>query len=758
MTSPRPQTAPDESTPTGPASTSAMRRSEIGAEAMYWLLHAPLAWLTWIYALAVAIAVPLVLPATAHERGLWWDGMDLTTAAIAGAQWLLVARGNRDRVGPAAFFIAGGLAAWWLNEVVWTICDVTGSKAALFPSLNAVGFVLFLPLLGLGLVLYIQRAVSRWFTVPLLCDLGVVAATFVVLVGFPMNDLLKETEMNLAARVTAIGFPILALVLVAFTVYCLIAFGWGARRWTLSLMLAGGTLIVGADFLYALGLIYPEFDLGAVLDPFWSIGFALISLAAFEHGKLRETGSAPPVEATERRLRRLRQLLPAAGLIAVIGAVIADSEGFNLTEGLTILLPATALFAVSIAMAAFWNRRQIVDLEGRSDAATKAWHRAEARFGTLLEFAPDPTLILDRQGRIRAAGKGLEDVFGLAREEVLGRPVTVLSAEFADAMPAAMLARLAEAAPGGDTQSCRFALTARRKSGAPFPVEGVVFHLEGDGALLGLMLRDVTERRETELALRTAKENAELADRSKSEFLANMSHELRTPLNAIIGFSDIIEAHAFGPDDPRYRDYARDIGASGRHLLGILKDILDFARIETRDIKLRESECSIPEVIESCLRILGLRAREAGVEVSVGLPADLPLLYADGVKIKQVLLNLISNAIKFTPRDGHVRVTATLPAAGGIEISVADTGIGIRAEDIPLVFSPFGQVASAFCRSHDGIGLGLPLSRRLAELHGGRIEIDSQPGEGTVVTLWLPPERTITVLPAVRAGRQIAAG
>jgi len=751
MTAPSPQAAPDRS-------QSAIRRSEIGGEAIYWLLHAPLAWLTWIYALAIAIAVPLVLPVTPHDRGLWWDGMDLTTAVIAGVQWLLVARGNRDRVGRAASFIAAAVAAWWLNEVVWTACDMTGSNAALFPSLNVIGFVLFLPLLGLGLVLYIQRAVSRWFTVPLLCDLGVVIATFIALVGFPVNDLLADAEMNLAARVTAIGFPILALVLITFTVYCLVAFGWGKRRWTLSLMLLGGTLIVGADFFYALGLIYPHFDLGAVLDPFWSIGFALISLAAFEHGQLKETGSAPPVEATERRLRRLRQLLPAAGLIAVVGSVIGDAGGFNLTEGLAMLLPASLLFAGSMAAASIWNRRQIVDLEGRTDAATKAWHRAEARFGTLLEFAPDPTLILDRQGRIRAAGKGLENVFGFARQEVLGQPVTVLSTEFADAMPGAMLERLADAAPGSAVQSCRFALTARRKSGAPFPVEGVVFHLEEGGALLGLMLRDVTERRETEQALRMAKETAELADRSKSEFLANMSHELRTPLNAIIGFSDIIEAQAFGPNDPRYKDYARDIGASGRHLLDILKDILDFARIETRDVTLRESDCAIPDIIESCLRILGLRAREAEIDLSVGLPADPPLLHADEVKIKQVLLNLISNAIKFTPRGGHVRVTAAAAPEGGIAISVADTGIGIRAEDIPLVFSPFGQVASAFSRGHDGIGLGLPLSRRLAELHGGRIEIESQPGKGTIVTLWLPPERKIPVLPVARPGRQIAVG
>jgi PAS domain S-box-containing protein len=443
----------------------------------------------------------------------------------------------------------------------------------------------------------------------------------------------------------------------------------------------------------------------------------------------------------------------------MVSLVIADAGGFTIAEGLTILLPAAILFAVSMAAAALWNRRHIADLQGRTDAATAAWRKAEARFGTLLEFSPDPTLAIDRRGRIRAAGKGLERAFGLPRAAVLRQSIAILSPDFETVLPRAMLAKLASGESpepaGGDAQDfrldqgIRFEVMARRKNGSPFPAEGVVFRLEDDGHLLGMVLRDVTERRNVERELRTAKEAAEIADRSKSEFLANMSHELRTPLNAIIGFADIIEAQSFGPEDPRYARYAHDISASGRHLLGVLKDILDFARIETRNATLHEAECTVGDLVETCLRMLRLRADQSEIAIAVVLPDDLPQLYVDAVKLKQVLINLLSNAIKFTPRGGEVRVTARILPDQSFAIVIADTGIGMRSEDIPLAMAPFGQIASAFSRGHDGLGLGLPLARQLVELHGGRLEISSQLGSGTVVSVLLPRDRVV-VAPPVR--------
>jgi signal transduction histidine kinase len=233
-----------------------------------------------------------------------------------------------------------------------------------------------------------------------------------------------------------------------------------------------------------------------------------------------------------------------------------------------------------------------------------------------------------------------------------------------------------------------------------------------------------------------------------------MSHELRTPLNAIIGFAEIIESEAFGPGDARYPDYARDIRQSGQHLLGILKDILDFSRIDTDNMTLRESEVLVPRMVDDCLSMIRLRARENGVTLATDLPDALPRIIADELKLKQVLLNLLSNAVKFTPSGGRVTVEVHHLPGRALVLAVADTGIGMRAEDIPLALSPFGQIAGAFARNHDGVGLGLPLARDLTELHQGSLEIESRSGVGTTVRVRIPAARLIEPAGFAIAGRQ----
>ncbi|HUB96416.1 MAG TPA: HAMP domain-containing sensor histidine kinase, partial [Stellaceae bacterium] len=223
----------------------------------------------------------------------------------------------------------------------------------------------------------------------------------------------------------------------------------------------------------------------------------------------------------------------------------------------------------------------------------------------------------------------------------------------------------------------------------------------------------------------------------------NMSHELRTPLNAIIGFSQVMADEMMGPiGSLRYADYARDICTSAQHLLGIISDILDVSKLEAGKAELDEEEAEIGAVVADVLQLVRERARALEVEIDVDIPADLPLVLIDVLKLKQVLLNLVTNAIKFSHAESHIGLSGRYDG-DAVVLAVADHGIGMDPSEIATAVSRFGQVASAWSRKHPGTGLGLPLAIGLVELHGGTLAIESRKGAGTTVTVRLPPERIV---------------
>jgi two-component system cell cycle sensor histidine kinase PleC len=248
---------------------------------------------------------------------------------------------------------------------------------------------------------------------------------------------------------------------------------------------------------------------------------------------------------------------------------------------------------------------------------------------------------------------------------------------------------------------------------------------------------------ETVRHLESARLAADESNRAKSEFLANMSHELRTPLNAIIGFSEIIRDARMGPVSTRYQDYAHDIHGSGAHLLRLITEVLDLAKVESGRLELFEESVRVERVIEDCTRIVADRAAAGGLALATDIPSDLPTLRGDELRLKQILLNLLSNAIKFTPTGGRIRLSAEVQPDHGIHLSVTDNGIGMDPGEIPLALEPFRQLEGTLNRRFEGTGLGLPLARRLTELHGGILEISSTKERGTIATVKLPASRVI---------------
>ncbi|MEO3432733.1 HAMP domain-containing sensor histidine kinase [Inquilinus sp. CAU 1745] len=243
---------------------------------------------------------------------------------------------------------------------------------------------------------------------------------------------------------------------------------------------------------------------------------------------------------------------------------------------------------------------------------------------------------------------------------------------------------------------------------------------------------------------------ADRANRAKSDFLATMSHELRTPLNAIIGFSELIRDRGLGPDaTDAYADYAGDIHSSGSMLLDLINDILDLSRIEAGRFELQEETVDLAAAVRGAVRMMAVRSESRGLALDVELPDDLPPLRADTRATRQMIVNLLSNAVKFTPPGGAVRVSARADA-DGVRLSVADTGIGMSNADIAVALEPFGQVRNDLPQDMPGTGLGLPLVKSMIERHGGRLEIESQPGQGSALTLAFPPHRILAPRPPLR--------
>jgi len=360
----------------------------------------------------------------------------------------------------------------------------------------------------------------------------------------------------------------------------------------------------------------------------------------------------------------------------------------------------------------------------------------------VIEQNPSMVFVTDLDGNFEYVNAMFTEITGYSRDDAMGRSSRLLQS---GDTPTRVYKDLWDTILAGGKWHGE--LKDKRKDGAHFWANVAISPIRQKDGLIHHFVavhEDITERRAAAAHLTDAKNQAEIANRVKSEILANTSHELRTPLNAIIGFSAFIKDEALGPlGNPAYVDYVNDIHESGKHLLELINDILDVASLEATQLTVFETTFNLGKCIAASVRLVMPRAKNNNLRVRFNANGHDVFILADERRMKQIFLNLLSNAVKFTPDGGDVCISIDSLDADGLCIRVVDTGIGMNADDIAKALTKFGQVDSDQVRKYTGTGLGLPLTQGLVKLHGGALDIESEKGQGTTVTVYLPKARIV---------------
>jgi cell cycle sensor histidine kinase DivJ len=442
-------------------------------------------------------------------------------------------------------------------------------------------------------------------------------------------------------------------------------------------------------------------------------------------------------------------LVPLEAALSASRRVVATAAIFALGGAAWLLLTGTPmppdadtgmLGALGVVSAALYGTGLALNAESLARTGLWLFYAEEDRYRMLARHMTDVISRHGKNGAVLFASPAAENLFGTQPNELMGQG---LYDRVHVADRPAYLSALAEAGRG-DTRSLEFRIRADT-AGANFiwvemrcrPLDDTPSDERCAESEVVAVLRDVSERKAHEAALEAARADGERANAGKSRFLATMSHELRTPLNAIIGFSEMMTNAEIDLPAERKQEHARLINESGRHLLSVVNGILDMSKMESGNFEITPEPFRPAEVVTGCCDILALKARDAGVELKVDAPRALPEIVADRRAMSQVLINLVSNAIKFTDRGGRVTVTASIEAAS-LKLTVEDTGIGIGSDDLPRLGEAFFQARASYDRRHDGTGLGLSIVKGLVQLHGGSTDIRSKLGVGTCVTVKLP--------------------
>ncbi|HEV7245986.1 MAG TPA: ATP-binding protein [Shinella sp.] len=425
-------------------------------------------------------------------------------------------------------------------------------------------------------------------------------------------------------------------------------------------------------------------------------------------------------------------------------AVRARLQSIRWEDGTALMLALTPIQASKPALSLVETAPAPIETEERNadQAAASALRIEVSELRSILETATDGVVVVGQEGDIRSMNRSASALFNYDEDETRGRPFAML---FAHESQKAVLDYLAGLAGHGVASVLNDGreVIGREASGGFIPLFMTMGRLSSSSGYCAV-IRDITQWKRTEEELRNAKRAAETANAHKSDFLARVSHEIRTPLNAIIGFSDMMATERFGPiGHPRYIEYANDIGRSGRHVLDIVNDLLDISKIEAGEMELEFTAVGLNETIAEAVSLIQPQANGQRVIIRTSLSANVPQIVADLRSIKQIALNILSNAIRFTPAGGQIVVSTAYEPNGSVVLRIRDTGVGMTRSELEQAMKPFRQVTTGARKRGDGTGLGLPLTKAMVDANRANFSISSTPNEGTLVEVSFPSPRVL---------------
>jgi two-component system, cell cycle sensor histidine kinase DivJ len=554
----------------------------------------------------------------------------------------------------------------------------------------------------------------------------------------------------LGSLVALAAFPIYLALRGAPSALEVAAFAWLIAPILLSWFLSRTGRYEGAHILSSLALV------------------GLVMMVAMTTGGIESFAAVwlvvVPLEAALSASRRV---------VAFASALALSCAALLIAFGHFDLLPAAepnallrgVLMASGVASATLYAAGLAFGAESLARTSVSLLYVEEDRYRLLARNMSDVISRHSRNGAVQFISPAVEAMLGTPAARLTGHG---LFDRVHVADRPAYLTALSDAARGGEARSVEFRLRRDSVRGQSISADFIWVEMrcrpfgqaQAEAEVVAVM-RDVTDRKVQEQALELARTAAEQADASKSRFLATMSHELRTPLNAIIGFSEmIVQEDALMIDAARRQEYAQLINDSGQHLLSVVNGILDMSKMESGNFEISPEPFAPRAALVNCCNLLALKARENGVDLVTRAPEDLPVMTGDPRAFRQIVLNLVANAVKFTERGGSVVVSASVEGPR-LMLRVTDTGVGIAVDDLKRIGDPFFQAGKTYQRKHEGTGLGLSIVKGLVGLHNGEINVQSKVGEGTTVSVALPlsftaeaPSNVATLKPALRSGQQ----